>query len=114
MAHSEQSTTPESTGDIPTGWGVIARNRSVVEIVDALLDMPPHREFHKSELAEFADVSRKSVHNHIELLLALDIVSEVPETSPQRYRFNPESEVSQALIQLDGAVNNAGPHVAGD
>lgn len=97
-------------GEAPTGWGVIAKNDSVVEILDTLLDMPPHREFNKSELAEFADVSRKSVHNHIDLLLYLGIMTEVPETSPTRYRFNPENEVAEAFIRLDAAVNNAGPH----
>lgn len=101
---------PEEAGNAPTGWGVIAKNDSVVDIIDTLLDMPPHREFNKSELADFADVSRKSVHNHIDLLLHLGIVTEVPETAPTRYRFNPDSDVAEALIRLDGAVNNTGPY----
>lgn len=101
---------PDESGELPTGWGVIAKNSSVVEIIDTLLDMPPNREFNKSELADFAGVSRKSVHNHIDLLLNLRIVTAVPETSPERYRFNPDGDVAQALIRLDGAVNNAGPY----
>lgn len=101
---------PGESGELPTGWGVIAKNNSVVDIIDTLLDMPPHREFNKSELAEFAGVSRKSVHNHIDLLLNLRIVTEVPETAPERYRFNPDGDVAKALIRLDGAVNNAGPY----
>lgn len=100
---------PDEAGNVPTGWSVIAKNGSVVDIVDTLLGMPPHREFNKSELADFADVSRKSVHNHIDLLLHLEIVTEVPETAPSRYRFNPDSDVAEALIRLDGAVNTAGP-----
>lgn len=112
MATSESEQPPDGAGRLDTGWRVIARNNSVVEIIDALLDMPPHREFNQSELAEFADVSRKSVHNHLGLLLDLDIVTEVPNTSPQRFRFNPESDISQAIVRLDGAVNNAGPGIA--
>lgn len=111
MAKSESDPAPDETSRLATGWSVVARNSSVVDIVDALMDMPPHREFNKSELAEFADVSRKSVHNHIGLLLALEVVTEVPETSPQRYRFNPEGDVARALVRLDGAVNSVGPNV---
>lgn len=103
---------PEGSGERPTGWAVLAKNDSVVDILDTLLDMPPHREFNKSELAEFADVSRKSVHNHIDLLLHLELVEEVPETTPTRYRFNTDSEIARKLMQLDGAVNAAGPHAA--
>lgn len=101
---------PEEAGNLPTGWSVIAKNDSVVEIIDTLLHIPPRREFNKSELAAVTDVSRKSVHNHIDLLLHLGIMTEVPETAPTRYRFNPDSEVAKALIRLDGAVNQAGPY----
>lgn len=93
-----------------TGWTVIAKNNSVVDIVDTLLDMPPHREFNQTELSEYAPVSRKSVNRHIDFLLELEVVEKVPKSSPQRYRFNPESNVSKALIELDGAVNNKGPY----
>ena len=111
MTASESDRSPDGAGRLATGWRVVARNTSVVDIIDALMDMPPHREFNKSELAEFADVSRKSVHNHIGLLLALEVVTEVPKTSPQRYRFNPEGAVASALVRLDGAVNSVGPNV---
>lgn len=110
MAESTSGAHRADVHNVPTGWKVIAKNDSVVEIIDTLLDMPPHREFNKSELADHAGVSRKSVHNHIDLLLQLDVVTEVPGTSPQRYRFNTESAVAETLIKLDGAVNNAGPH----
>lgn len=102
---------PDVQIDSPiTGWEVIASSDAVVAMVDSLLDLPQHREFNKSELAEFADVSRKSVHTHIDLLLHLDLVREVEGTTPTRYRFNSESEIAEQLIKLDAAVNNAGPH----
>lgn len=110
MAEATRTDAPASDeSGAPTGWTLLARNRSVVEIVDALLNLPPHREFNKSELAEFADVSRKSVHTHLPLLLDLGVVEEVPESSPQRYTLDAESAVTEQLIVLDGAVNAAGP-----
>jgi DNA-binding transcriptional ArsR family regulator len=89
-----------------SGWLLITRNRSVNKMIDTLLDLPPHREFHKSELADLADVSRNSVGTHIDLLLELEIVESVPGTSPTRYRFNTDSEVSRKLMELDGIVKN--------
>jgi len=93
----------------PSGWLVLTKNESAAKVVDALLDLPPHREFNQSELADLAGVSRQSVRNHLDLLLGVNIITPVEHTSPQRYRFNPESEVSQAIIHLDGAMNGAGP-----
>jgi len=110
---SETSTpdpTPDGVDQPATGWKLIASNQSVVDMVDCLLGMPPHREFNKTELAELADVSRRSVHTHLDLLLTVGIIEEVPATSPQRYRLNTDSDVTEALIKLDGALNNAGPH----
>lgn len=90
----------------PSGWLVLAKNDSVARMIDALLDLPPHREFNQSDLA---DVSRQSVNNHLDLLYGVGIIEEVEHTSPQRYRFNPNNPVSEVLINLDGAMNAAGP-----
>lgn len=92
----------------PSGWLAITRNESVPYVVDALLDLPPRREFNQTELAELAGVSRQSVSRHLDLLLETGIVEPVEGTSPQRYRFDEGSPVSEALIRLDGAVNAAG------
>ena len=96
--------------DYPSGWMAIAENPSVAHVVDALLDLPGHREFTKTELAEMAGISRQSVYTHLEFLLAIGVMEPVEDTSPQRYRFDPESDVSRALVELDGAVNRAGPY----
>lgn len=95
--------------DYPSGWLVLARNESVARIVDALLDLPPHREFNQSELADHADVSRQSVNRHLDLLVDISVVEPVANTRPQRYRFDPTSDVSRAIVELDGAMNAAGP-----
>jgi response regulator of citrate/malate metabolism len=94
--------------EYPSGWLVLTKNESVPYIVDALLDAPPHREFNQTELAEHAGVSRQSVSRYLDLLEDIGIVEPVGETSRKRYRFNPESSVSEALIRLDGAMNAAG------
>lgn len=95
--------------DYPSGWLALTRNESVPYIIDALLDLASRREFNQSELADLAGVSRQSVSRHLDLLLTAEVIEPVANTSPQRYRFNPESDVSRALVQLDGAMNAAGP-----
>lgn len=87
----------------PSGWLTLTKNDSVSLMIDALLDLPPYREFNQTELADMADVSRQSVNRHIDLLVGLNIVEEVEGTS--RFRFNPESNVSEAIIRLDGAIS---------
>lgn len=94
----------------PSGWRALTRNQSIVKMIDAIMDFPPDRAFTKTELAELAGVSRQSVHNHIDFLLQIDVVEPVPDTSPQRYRFDVESEVSEAIIRLEGAMNRKGPN----
>lgn len=93
----------------PTGWLVLARNESIAEIVDALLDRPPHSQFTQTELATVAGVSRQSVNRHLDLLLDIGVLTAVDNTSPRRYSFVPDSEVSEAIVALDGAMNAAGP-----
>lgn len=95
--------------DYPSGWLALTKNESVPYIVDALLDLPPRREVNQTELADLAGVSRQSVSRHRDLLLMAGVIEPVAGTSPQRYRFDPESPVSRALIQLDGAMNAVGP-----
>lgn len=99
---------PADRSAADTGWLVLARNESVAKLVDALLDRSPHDQFTQTELADAADVSRQSVHRHLDLLLEIGVLEPVAHTSPQRYRFDPESDVSRAIVRLDGAMNAAG------
>jgi len=93
----------------PSGFMAVMKNESIAYILDALLDAPPHREFNQSELAREAGVSRQTVNRHLDLLVGLGVLESVSETSPTRYRFDPKSDVSSALIRLEGAINAAGP-----
>lgn len=108
VSDSDNSQQKARREEYPSGWLVLTRHQSVSYIIDALLDLPSHREFNQKELASHAGVSRKSVGRHIELLEAADVIEQVPDTSPTRFRFNPESDVSQAIIMVDGAMNAAG------
>ena len=105
---SQESEDTNSRYEHPTGWLLLTRHESVQLILDGLLSLPPHREFNKTELADYAGVSRQSVSNHIDLLLTLSIIEEVEGTSPQRYRFDEESSVSQGIIDLNGRINAIG------
>jgi hypothetical protein len=49
----------------PSGWLALTRTESAPLIVDALLDLPPGREFNKTELADHA-----GIHSDVTLLHA--------------------------------------------
>ncbi|WP_254864545.1 winged helix-turn-helix domain-containing protein [Halovivax gelatinilyticus] len=114
---SERTTHPHSSAassDVlfrdayPSGWRALTKNDSVCAMIDAMLDLPPRREFNQTELADLANVSRQSVNRHIDLLAELGIVERVDGSSPQRFRFDTDNAVSEALIRLDGAIRAAG------
>jgi len=93
--------------DGSTGWLELTKHDSVTVIIDALLGLPPRREFNKTELADHAGVNRQSVTNHMERLLKLDVLEAVPDTSPTRYRMA-DSPVVEELFELNSALNAAG------
>lgn len=95
--------------EYPSGLMALMKNESIAYILDALLDAQPHREFNQSELAREAGVSRQTVNRHLDLLVGLGVMEAVANTSPTRFRFDPESDVSTALIKLERAINTAGP-----
>jgi len=92
--------------DNPSGLLHLTRHESVPILLDAILDLPPDRESNKSEFADHAGVTRQTVGTYIDLLLDVDIVEEVPQTTPQRYRVT-ESDVVEALWELNSAINAA-------
>jgi len=47
------------------------------------------------------------VPERIDLLVQLVLFCEVLNMTPTRYQFNPENDVAQAVIQLDGAIHAA-------
>ncbi len=103
---AEDRDTKEARLQHPSGFLALTRHESVPIIVDALLDLPPGREFNKTELADHAGVTRQTVGNHVDLLLDLELIEEVPDTSPRRYQVA-ESEVIRELLEFNSALNVA-------
>ena len=91
----------------PSGVLYLFQHESVPILIDAVLTLPPGREFTKTELAGYAGVTRQTVSKYIDLLLETDIVEEVPNSSPRRYGVA-DSEVVRSLFELNSALNTAG------
>ena len=88
----------------PSGILYLMQHDSVPILLDALLDLPPGREFNKTELADHAGVTRQTVSTYTDLLLEVNVIEAVPNTSPQRYRLA-ESTVVEELFALHSALN---------
>ena len=82
----------------------MAPGRGRESFLDALLDLPPGREFNKTELADHAGLTRQTVSTYTDLLLEVEVIEAVPSTSPQRYRLA-ESAVVEELFALNSALN---------
>lgn len=104
---AEEKDTKEARFENPSGVLHLFQPESVPILLDAILTLPPGREFNKTELADHAGVTRQTVSNYIDLLLETEIVEEVPNTSPRRYRVA-KSDVVQELFELNSALNAAG------
>lgn len=94
----------------PSGWLHLTQHDAIPILVDALLDLPPGREFNKTEFAEHAGVTRQTVGNYADLLVEVEVIEEVPNTSPQRYRVA-DSDVVRELFELNSALNSVGTDV---
>jgi predicted AAA+ superfamily ATPase len=103
--------THESKKDVrknhPSGWLHLTQHDAIPILVDGLLDLPPDREFNKPEFAEHVGVTRQTVGNYTDLLLEVELIEEVPNTTPRRYRVA-DSEVVRELFELNSALNNVG------
>jgi len=104
---AEEKDTKQARLENPTGVLHLFQHESVPILLDALLTLPPGREFNKTELADHAGVTRQTVSNYIDHLLETDVIEEVPNTSPRRYRVA-KSDVVQELFELNSALNVAG------
>lgn len=101
----ESADTKESRLAHPSGILYLFGHESVPLLVDALLDLPPNRELNKTEFADHAGVTRQTVGTYVELLREADVIEEVPDTTPPRYRLA-DSEVVAELFELNSALNS--------
>ncbi|QHS17308.1 hypothetical protein [Halopenitus persicus] len=99
--------TKELRTEHPSGWLHLTQHDAVPILIDALLDLPPNREFNKTEFARHAGVTRQTVGNYTDLLLEVELIEEVPNTSPRRYRVA-DSDVVRELFELNSALNGVG------
>ena len=102
---SDDISKAELRDEYASGWRILVQNESIGYILDALMDSLPGTEYTKSELATDAGVSRQSLYTHLDLLLALNVLEPVENSSPQRYRVNADSELLSLLHQVNGTVN---------
>jgi DNA-binding MarR family transcriptional regulator len=91
----------------PSGVLYLFQHESIPILIDAILTLPPGREFTKTELADHAGVTRQTVGKYIDLLLETEIVEEIPNSSPRRYRVAKSAAV-QELFELNSALNGGG------
>ena len=88
----------------PSGFLALTKHESIPILIDALLDLPPGREFTKTELAEHAGLTRQTVSNYITELQEFELIEPVPNTSPQRYQLA-ESAVVEQLFTFNSVLN---------
>jgi response regulator of citrate/malate metabolism len=99
--------TKEARLENPSGVLYLFQHESVPILIDAILTLPPGREFTKTELADYAGVTRQTVSKYIDLLVETEIVEEVANSSPRRYQVA-KSDAVQELFELNSALNAAG------
>lgn len=104
--HDNQDEVEQARKEVPSGWLYLVQHEGARRMIDAFIDAG-QREFNKSELARLAGLSWNTVDAHIELLVEVGFVDEVSHAETARYRFEPTSAVSQAIMQLDAAVQSA-------
>lgn len=88
----------------PSGWLYLCQHESVHLMIDALLQVDPKKEFNKTELAEFAGVSRQSVRRHIDKLVECGVVAET--AGGRRYHYDLESPVGQMIAELNAEISS--------
>jgi Fic family protein len=96
--------TKEARLENPSGVLYLFQHESVPILIDAILTLPPGREFTKTELADHAGVTRQTVSKYIDLLLETEIIEKIPNSSPRRYQVA-KSNVVQELFELNSALN---------
>jgi len=103
---SEEMDTKEQRFAYPSGWLYLCEHESVHLMIDALLQADPKKEFTRTELAEFAGVSRQSVRRHIDKLVELGVVAET--AGGRRYHYDLRSPVGQRIAELNAEINAIG------
>lgn len=88
----------------PSGWMKLARYETNILVIDTLLQELPNREFTVSELADHSGASSRSIGDHIEDLVELGIVQQLPGRKNVRYQLNQQNPIVKDLYNLNNTV----------
>lgn len=100
----QQNKTKEGRLNNPSGWLYLTQHESVPILIDAVLDWPTTREFTTQEFVDHSGLVRQTVSKHLDMLVEIGILEQIPEAYPQRYRIT-NSEVTRELFELNSALN---------
>lgn len=88
----------------PSGWLRATAPESRALLIDALLEIPPAREFTADELAEKTGVPPETVQTHVETLLGWGVINR-SGTTPVQYSVVEESHILQQIVRLNSVVS---------
>lgn len=91
--------------DHPTGWMHLTRYPTTRFIIDTVLESGPSHEFNKSELSRRTGMTRDSIREHLPKLIELGVIEEIDDGGWAEYQLNEQGRVTQALFNLNNAVN---------
>jgi hypothetical protein len=102
---TEDLDTKQARLEHPSGFLYLLQHESVPILIDAILTLPPGREFTKTELADHAGVTRQTVSKYTDLLLEAEVV--------QRHRLgdrlaDPDA-YRRGMVADDGVLDRAAP-----
>lgn len=84
---------------------VFFNNSSMSKILDLFLDNPDLAIF-TPDFMEKADVSRKSLYNHIRMLMSFDIIIEIEIGKKKFYKWNTDNQQAKHISKLRDILNN--------
>lgn len=90
--------------EFPSGWMELARYETLVLAIDALLESPATRKYTVEALADRSGAHPRSLQNHIDSLVDLDIIKEIHEGNEIKYTLNSDSPIVDRLYELNATV----------
>lgn len=96
---AEERDTTDARLENPSGVLHLFQHESVPILIDAILTLPPGREFNKTELVEHAGVTRQTVSNYIVILLKTAISRKLQTRHPAATGL-PRAKSSKSSLNL--------------
>ena len=90
--------------EYPSAWVYIAYPEGVARLVATVLQHSESNSLNKSELAERADLSRATIHEHISKLVEANVICQNDSENITTYELNIETTVNKAVKKLAAAI----------